>query len=64
MQMAVPCNPPVTTADAPSLVSDSLFPASSSKVTRTLMTLPLSDDWRVSVEPVVPSISVSSASHW
>ena len=43
MQVAVPYSPPIATASVPALVSDSEFPRSSVKVTRTLKTLPLSD---------------------
>ena len=45
--IAVAYSSPKTTAAVASLVSASPLPASSLKVTRTLMTLPSSDAWRV-----------------
>ena len=46
------------------LVSDSSWPASSVKVTLTLMALPSSVEVRVYVESVAFVISVSPATHW
>ena len=54
-----------TTAAVPALVSVSELPASSVKVTSTLMILPKSVDTRVYVSPVAPEIAVSRLeSHW
>ena len=54
-----------STVSVAALVSVSSLPASSVKVTRTLMILPRSVAWSVWVEPVAPSISVSLLdSHW
>ena len=47
-----------------SLVSDSSWPSSSVKVTRTLMVLPSSSEIRVKVELLAPAITAPSASHW
>ena len=52
------------TAAVASLVNDSLFPASSLKVTRTLMVLPFWLDVRVMLEPVAPGMSDPPAIHW
>ena len=58
-RIAVSNNPPITTADVPPQVSASSLLPSSVKVPRTLITLPLSDDWIVQVGLAAPSISVS-----
>ena len=55
---------PGSTASVAALVSDSSFPASSVKLTFTLMVSPTSLEARVYVESVAPGLSVPSASHW
>ena len=49
------------TAPVGSLVSDSSWPSSSVKVTRTLMVLPSSSEIRVKVELLAPAITAPSA---
>ena len=58
-RIAVSCNPPITLADGPPQVGGSSLLPSSVKVTRTLITLPLSMTGSCKVELVAPSISVS-----
>ena len=55
---------PAVTAPVGSLVSDSEWPPSSVKLTRTLMVLPSSAATRVWVELMAPEIATSPASHW
>ena len=52
------------TAAVGSLVSDSTFPASSVKDTRTLMVRPTSLRVRVRLGPSAPSMSLPRAIHW
>ena len=53
-----------STASVAAPVSPSSLPASSVKVTVTLMALPMSSTTGVYVSSVAPDMSASSASHW